>query len=163
ATAGFRRTSSARGRRPGRWWPCPGRGRRTRSSRSATRRAAPSRARTSSSPSIPATGIWTRVSGRGGASPLTSRVATTSPWRPPGDSAGGAGEPGAAPPDAHGNLLVAGAAAPAPSPAHRTSFALARLRPDGTLDGSFGPNGDGRVTTNFGTADNPTNDRATVV
>src|SRR5262249_11270063 len=42
-------------------------------------------------------------------------------------------------------------------------FALARLLPNGTLDSSFGPNGNGLVTTNFGTAANPTNDEATVI
>jgi uncharacterized delta-60 repeat protein len=79
------------------------------------------------------------------------------------DFAGGDDQVKAATLDSSGDLLVAGNAVTDTSSEHRTSFALARLLPNGTLDTRFGPNGDGQVTTNFGGSTNPTSDEAAAV
>jgi uncharacterized delta-60 repeat protein len=46
-----------------------------------------------------------------------------------------------------GKLIAAGFTATAPG--GQSDFALARYYPDGTLDTTFGPNGDGKVSTDF--------------
>jgi uncharacterized delta-60 repeat protein len=77
------------------------------------------------------------------------------------DFAGGDDEVNDAVRDASGDLLIAGEAVI--DAEHQSAFALARVLPSGHLDPSFGPDGNGTVTTSFGDSAHPTNDDADVV